>query len=77
VPAVRRISGRKITCLTKEEVVAQYAVLIYAAEPADGVDAGPEDLQVHERHAKELEDSGRMAAAFALEPGGDGDVDPA
>jgi hypothetical protein len=48
--------------------MAQYAVLIYATDSADGVDAGPEDLQVHDRHAKELEESGCLAAAFALEP---------
>jgi len=48
--------------------MAQYAVLIYATDSADGVAAGPEDLQAHDRHAKELEESGCLAAAFALEP---------
>ncbi|MET0424018.1 MAG: YciI family protein [Actinoplanes sp.] len=41
--------------------MAQYAVLIYAA-------GGPEDLPAHDRHAAELQESGRLAAAFALEP---------
>jgi len=40
----------------------QYAVLIYAPEPAQS-----EDGQVHDRHARELRDAGRMAVAFALE----------
>ncbi|MFG2041014.1 YciI family protein [Dactylosporangium sp. NPDC048998] len=48
--------------------MAQYAVLIYAADSAHGADAGAEDLQVHDRHAAELEESGCLAAAFALEP---------
>lgn len=48
--------------------MAQYAVLIYAAESADGASGGPEDLQVHDRHAAELAESGWLAAAFALEP---------
>ena len=49
--------------------MAQYAVLIYAAGSDDGSDAGPEDLQAHDRHAVELLESGCLAAAFALEPG--------
>jgi hypothetical protein len=48
--------------------MAQYAVLIYATDSADGADAGPDDLQVHDRHAEELEESGCLTAAFALEP---------
>jgi hypothetical protein len=48
--------------------MAQYAVLIYAAVSADGADTGPEELQAHDRHAVELEESGCLAAAFALEP---------
>ena len=48
--------------------MAQYAVLIYATDSAHGVDARPEDLNAHDRHARELADSGCMAAAFALEP---------
>src|SRR4051794_15864358 len=48
--------------------MAQYAVLIYATDTADGVDAGPEDLEAHDRHARELADSGCMAATFALAP---------
>jgi len=50
--------------------MAQYAVLIYAAESADGASGGQEDLQAHDRHASELADSGCLAAAFALEPAG-------
>jgi hypothetical protein len=48
--------------------MAQYAVLIYAANSADSSDAGPEDLEAHDRHAVELEESGCLMAAFALEP---------
>lgn len=48
--------------------MAQYAVLIYAADSAHSADAGPEELEVHDRHAAELEESGCLEAAFALEP---------
>jgi hypothetical protein len=48
--------------------MAQYAILIYAVDSADGEAAGPEDPQVHELHARELQDAGCLAAAFALEP---------
>lgn len=48
--------------------MAQYAVLIYATDSAHGADAGPEDRQPHDRYARELEESGCLAAAFALEP---------
>lgn len=48
--------------------MAQYAVLIYASDSAHRVDATPEELAVHDRHARELEESGCMAAAFALQP---------
>jgi hypothetical protein len=51
-------------------IMVQYAVLIYAADPADGPDAGSEELQAHDRHAAELAESGCLAAAYALEPGG-------
>lgn len=47
--------------------MAQYAVLIYAADAAHGENASPEELEVHERHARELEEAGCMTAAFALE----------
>ena len=49
--------------------MAQYAVLIYAPDAAHSDDPSPDDLAAHERHAKELEDSGCMTAAFALESG--------
>jgi hypothetical protein len=48
--------------------MAQYAVLIYGTDSAGGAGARPDDLQVHDRYAKELEESGCLAAAFALEP---------
>jgi hypothetical protein len=48
--------------------MAQYAILIYASDSAHGVDATPEELEVHDRHGKELAESGCMVAAFALEP---------
>ncbi|GAA2377215.1 YciI family protein [Dactylosporangium salmoneum] len=44
--------------------MAQYAILIYAADPAP---AGAES-QAHEQHAARLAESGALAAAFALEP---------
>jgi hypothetical protein len=47
--------------------VAQYAVLIYAADSAHDADARPEDLRAHDQYAQELEDSGCMAAAYALQ----------
>jgi hypothetical protein len=50
--------------------MAQYAVLIYAAQSAEAADATLEDLRGHDRHAAELAESGCLAAAFALEPGG-------
>lgn len=48
--------------------MAQYAVLIYASDSAHSADATPDDLAVHDRYARELIESGRMVAAFALEP---------
>ncbi|MFB9238758.1 YciI family protein [Plantactinospora siamensis] len=52
--------------LVREDDMPQYAVLIYPA--ADDAQAGPEVLQAHDRHAAELERSGGLVAAFALEP---------
>ena len=48
--------------------MAQYAILIYADDSAHHADATPEELEVHDRHARELEESGAMVAAFALQP---------
>ena len=48
--------------------MAQYAILIYANDSAHSADATPEELEVHDRHARQLEESGAMVAAFALEP---------
>ena len=48
--------------------MAQYAVLIYANDSAHSADATPQQLEVHDRHGRELEESGCLAAAFALEP---------
>jgi hypothetical protein len=48
--------------------MAQYAILIYANDSAHRADATPEDLEVHDRHAQELEESGALVAAFALQP---------
>jgi hypothetical protein len=47
--------------------MAQYLVLIYAPGSPDSPDAGPEELAAHDRHAQELQQSGSLAAAFALE----------
>jgi hypothetical protein len=48
--------------------MAQYAVLIYANDSAHSADATPEDTAVHDRYAQELEESGCMAVAYALQP---------
>lgn len=47
--------------------MAQYAVLIYAADAAHGENPSQEELDLHERHARELVEEGWMSAAFALE----------
>jgi hypothetical protein len=47
--------------------MAQYAVLLYLAD-SDAEDASPEDRRAHDRHGQELQESGCLAAAFALEP---------
>ncbi|MGW5361091.1 YciI family protein [Actinopolymorpha pittospori] len=48
--------------------MAQYAILIYAGDSAHTADATPEDLELHNRHAEQVERSGSMVAAFALQP---------
>jgi hypothetical protein len=48
--------------------MVQYAVLIYANDSAHSADATPQELDVHDRHGRELEESGALAAAFALQP---------
>jgi hypothetical protein len=58
----------------KETHMAQYAMLIYlrrsdGTEPTDANDASAtDDRSEHDRHARQLEDSGAMVAAFALKP---------
>jgi hypothetical protein len=47
--------------------MAQYAVLIYAADAAHRENPSQEELDLHQRHAQELEEAGCMTAAFALE----------
>lgn len=48
--------------------MAQYAILIYADDSAHSAEATPEELEVHDRHGRELEESGALVAAFALQP---------
>jgi hypothetical protein len=48
--------------------MAQYAILIYANDSARAADASSEELEPHDRHAEEVERSGAMVAAFALQP---------
>lgn len=48
--------------------MAQYAILIYADDSAHSPDPTRDELEAHDRHARELEESGAMVAAFALEP---------
>lgn len=59
--------GVRLTLTEEERAMAQYAVLIYAADAAHRENASQEELDVHERHAQELEEEGCMTAAFALE----------
>jgi hypothetical protein len=47
--------------------MAQYAVLIYAADAAHDDNPSQEVLDAHQRHAQELQAAGVMTAAFALE----------
>jgi hypothetical protein len=46
----------------------QYAILIYAADSAHGEDAPAAEREAHDRHGRELAESGRRVAAFALQP---------
>jgi hypothetical protein len=49
--------------------MAQYAILIFAAAPADSADLTPEELEAHDRHGDDVEKlGGSMVAAFALQP---------
>ena len=48
--------------------MAQYAILIYANDSAHAADATAEELEPHDRHAREEIESGAMVAAFALQP---------
>jgi hypothetical protein len=46
----------------------QYAILIYGTDSAHGANAGEAARVPHDRYAQELEQSGAIRAAFALEP---------
>ena len=48
--------------------MAQYAVLIYAADSAHAPDATAEDLETCDSHSDDLADSRAMVAAYALTP---------
>jgi hypothetical protein len=48
--------------------MTQYAVLIYAADSAHRPGRTAQDTEAYDRHARQLNESGVMAAAFALEP---------
>lgn len=48
--------------------MAQYAVLIYAADSAHAPDATPDDLQEYGDHADDLVAEESMLAAYALTP---------
>lgn len=48
--------------------MAQYAMLIYAKTGIDDGDNSPEELEEHTRNAEELERTGALVAAVALEP---------
>jgi hypothetical protein len=49
-------------------MMAQYAVLIYAADSAHALDATPEELERYDKHAEAVQRTGGMVAAFALTP---------
>jgi hypothetical protein len=48
--------------------MAQYAVLIYAAESAHAPQATPDDTESCDDHADDLVDAGSMLLAYALTP---------
>lgn len=48
--------------------MAQYAILIYDDDSGHVENAASEELAAHDRHAKDLQESGVMVAAFALRP---------
>lgn len=48
--------------------MAQYAILIYAADSAHALDATPEDTAVCDQHSDELQAAGSMVTAYALTP---------
>ena len=50
--------------------MAQYAMLIYTRRSSgqEPTATAGEDRRAHDRHAEELEQSGAMVAAFALQP---------
>ncbi len=48
--------------------MAQYAVLIYAADSAHALDATPDDLRECDDHADDLVAGGSMVMAYALTP---------
>ena len=48
--------------------MAQYAVLIYAADSAHALEATAEDTATADAHAEELAGSGSMLLAYALTP---------
>jgi hypothetical protein len=52
----------------RRQIMAQYAILIYAHDSAHAPDATPDDLETCDRHADELTASGAMLAAYALTP---------
>jgi hypothetical protein len=47
--------------------MANYAILLYAPVDVE-VEPTPEEMRAHERHAKELQQSGALVGAFALQP---------
>lgn len=48
--------------------MAQYAILIYAADSAHAPDATPEDTATCDHHSEVLQKTGTMVTAYALTP---------
>ncbi len=48
--------------------MAQYAILLYAPLQDLDVGPGPDQLELHDRHAEDVRRQGAMVAAFALGP---------
>lgn len=58
----------KMTTTRMENLMAQYAILIYTKNAADTDDLTTQERDAHGRHAEDVVAAGAMVAAFALQP---------